>query len=84
MSNIEKLEKILKEEFIPELDESLLELANITQSWKATSDDKEEFEELKEMKKFFDKLVEDLDNNDIEEEEAIEIIEALDEMRLDK
>ncbi|MGA1932416.1 hypothetical protein ACH5BF_06790 [Arcobacter sp. YIC-464] len=84
MSNIQKLEKILKEEFIPELDESLLELANITQSWKATSDDKEEFEELKEMKKFFDKLVEDLDNNDIEEEEAIEIIEALDEMRLDK
>ncbi len=84
MSNIEKLEKILKEEFIPELDESLLELANITQSWKATSDDKEEFEELKEMKKFFDKLVEDLDNNDIEEDEAIEIIEALDEMRLDK
>ena len=84
MSNIEKLEKVLKEEFLPELDESLVELANVTQSWKATSDDKEEFEELKEMKKFFDKLVEDLDNKDIEEDEAIEILEALNEMRLDK
>lgn len=84
MSNIEKLEKVLKEEFLPELDESLVELANITQSWKATSEDKEEFEELKEMKKFFDKLVEDLDNKDIEEDEAVEILEALNEMRLDK
>ncbi|UTJ07683.1 hypothetical protein [Arcobacter roscoffensis] len=84
MSNIEKLEKVLKEEFIPELDESLLELANITQSWKATSDDKEEFEDLKEMKKFFEQVVEDLDNKDISEEEAVEILEALNEMRLDK
>ncbi|MFK2821388.1 hypothetical protein [Arcobacter sp. YIC-80] len=84
MSNVEKLEKILKEEFIPELDESLLELANITQSWKATSDDKEEFEDLKEMKKFFDNVVEDLEKNDINEEEALEIIQALDEMRLEK
>lgn len=84
MSNVEKLEKILKEEFIPELDESLLELANITQSWKATSDDKEEFEDLKEMKKFFDNVVEDLEKNDINEKEALEIIQALDEMRLEK
>lgn len=83
MTNIEKLEKLLKEEFIPELDEALLELANITQSWKATSDDKEEFEDLKEMKKFFDKVIEDLNENAINEDEAKELISAVEEMKLD-
>lgn len=83
MTNIEKLEKLLKEEFIPELDEVLLELANITQSWKATSDDKEEFEDLKEMKKFFDKVIEDLNENAINEDDAKELISAVEEMKLD-
>lgn len=83
MTNIEKLEKLLKEEFIPELDEALLELANITQSWKATSEDKEEFEDLKQMKKFFDKVIEDLNENAINEDEAKELISAIEEMKLD-
>lgn len=83
MTNTEKLEKLLKEEFIPELDEALLELANITQSWKATSEDKEEFEDLKEMKKFFDKVIEDLNENAINEDEAKELISAIEEMKLD-
>jgi len=82
MSNIEKLEKVLKEEFIPELDESLVELANITQSWKATTEDKEEFEDLKEMKKYFDNVLEDIENKKLTEEDALEIIEVLDDMRL--
>ncbi|GGD47218.1 hypothetical protein GCM10012288_21830 [Malaciobacter pacificus] len=83
MTNTEKLEKLLKEEFIPELDEALLELANITQSWKATSEDKEEFEDLKQMKKFFDKVIEDLNENAINEDEAKELISAIEEMKLD-
>ena len=82
MSNIEKLEKVLKEEFIPELDESLVELANITQSWKATTEDKEEFEDLKEMKKYFDNVLEDIESKKLTEEDALEIIEVLDDMRL--
>lgn len=83
MTNTEKLEKLLKEEFIPELDEALLELANITQSWKATSEDKEEFEDLKQMKKFFDKVIKDLNENAINEDEAKELISAIEEMKLD-
>lgn len=84
MSKIETLEKILKEEFLPELEESLLELANITQSWKATSDDKEEFEDLKEMKKYFDNVMEDINNKNLTQEDASEILEVLNEMRLEK
>ena len=82
MSNTEKLKQLLTEEFIPELEEALLELANINQSWKATSEDKEEFEELKEMKNFFDNILIDLNANDLTEDEAKEIIEAVEEMRL--
>lgn len=82
MSNTEKLKQLLTEEFIPELEEALLELANINQSWKATSEDKEEFEELKEMKNFFDNILIDLNANDLTEDEAEEIIEAVEEMRL--
>lgn len=83
MSNIETLEKILKEEFLPELEENLRELASYTQSWKATSEDKEEFEDLKEMKTYFDNVIEDLDNKNISEDNASEILEVLNEMRLD-
>lgn len=82
MSNIEKLEKVLKEEFLPELEEALLELANINASWKATSDDKEEFEDLKEMKVYFTNILEDLEKNEISENEATEILDVLEEMKL--
>ncbi len=82
MSNIEKLKKLLTEEFIPELEEALAELANINQSWKATTEDKEEFEELKEMKNFFDNILIDLNANDLTQDEAQEIIQAVEEMRL--
>lgn len=84
MSNVEKLEKILKEEFIPELDASLVELANITQSWKATQDDKDEFEDMKEMKKYFDDVIEDIINKKLDDNDASEILEVIEEMRLDK
>lgn len=83
MSNIEKLNKVLKEEFLPELEENLIELASYTQSWKATQEDKEEFEDLKEMKTYFDNIIKDLEKNIINENEAFEILKALDEIRLD-
>jgi len=84
MNNIKQLEKILTDELIPELDENLIELANITQSWKATTEDKEEFEDMKEMKKYFADVLEDIQNNKLQDEDAIEILEVLEDMRLDK
>ncbi len=83
MSNIEKLTILLKEEFLPELEESLSELAKYTQSWKATEEDKEEFEELKEMKSYFDNVMKDLSNNNLDEDAASQILEILEEIRLD-
>lgn len=83
MSNIEKLEVTLSKEFLPELEDTLLELANICQSWKATQDDKDEFEDLKEMKSYFDNVLDDIKNKNITEDDALEILEVLNEMQLD-
>lgn len=84
MNNIVLLEKILKEELKPELDANLVELANITQSWKCTQEDKDEFEDMKEMNKYFDDVLSDIENKNLNEEDAIDILTVLEDMRLDQ
>ena len=82
MNNIEKLQTVLFEEFLPELEESLQEMASYVQSWKATEEDKEEFEDLKEMKNYFENILEDIKNKNLSEDDASEILKAIDEIRL--
>jgi hypothetical protein len=84
MSNIKKLEKILKEELIPELDENLEEMMDIIDSGNCSKDDKDELKYLEEMKAYFDEVELDISNNNITEEDALDILEVLEDMRLDK
>ena len=84
MSNIKKLEKILKEELIPELEENLEEIMDIVDRGKCSKDDKDELKYLEEMKAYFDEVELDISNNNITEEDALDILEVLEEMRLDK
>lgn len=84
MSNIEKLAKILKEELIPELDENLEEMMDIVDSQDCSKDDKDELKYLEEMKTYFDEVELDIANNKLTEEDALDILEVLEEMRLDK
>ena len=84
MSNIKKLEKILKEELIPELDENLEEIMDIVDSGNCSKDDKDELKYLEEMKAYFDEVELDIANNNLTEEDALDILEVLEEMRLDK
>lgn len=84
MSNIEKLTKILKEELIPELDENLEEMMDIVDGGKCSKDDKDELKYLEEMKAYFDEVELDISNNNITEEDALDILEVLEEMQLDK
>ena len=84
MSNIEKLAKILKEELIPELDENLEEIMDIIDSGDGSKDDKDELKYLEEMKAYFDEVELDIANNNLTEEDALDILEVLEEMRLDK
>jgi hypothetical protein len=84
MSNIKKLEKILKEELIPELDENLEEMMDIIDSGDCSKDDKDELKYLEEMKAYFDEVELDISNNNLTEEDALDILEVLEDMRLDK
>ncbi len=84
MSNIKKLEKILKEELIPELEENLEEMMDIVDRGKCSKDDKDELKYLEEMKAYFDEVELDISNNNITEEDALDILEVLEDMRLDK
>ena len=84
MSNIAKLAKILKEELIPELDENLEEIMDIIASGDGSKDDKDELKYLEEMKAYFDEVELDIANNNITEEDALDILEVLEDMRLDK
>ena len=83
MSNIKKLEKILKEELIPELEENLEEMMDIVDRGKCSKDDKDELKYLEEMKAYFDEVELDISNNNITEEDALDILEVLEDMRLD-
>ena len=84
MSNIKKLEKILKEELIPELEENLEEMMDIVDRGKCSKDDKDELKYLEEMKAYFDEVELDISNNSLTEEDALDILEVLEDMRLDK
>lgn len=84
MSNIEKLAKILKDELIPELDENLDEMIDIVDSGDCSKDDRDELKYLEEMKAYFDEVELDIANNNLTEEDALDILEVLEEMRLDK
>ena len=83
MSNIEKLAKILKEELIPELDENLEEIMDIIDSGDSSKDDKDELKYLEEMKTYFDEVELDIEKKNLSEEDALDILEVLEDMRLD-
>ncbi len=84
MSNIQKLAKILKDELIPELDENLEEMMDIVDSGDCSKDDRDELKYLEEMKAYFDEVELDIANNNLTEEDALDILEVLEEMRLDQ
>ncbi|MFA9374382.1 MAG: hypothetical protein ACERKK_09505 [Poseidonibacter sp.] len=84
MTNIQKLEKILKEEVIPEMDENIEDFIDIVDSKKCTNDDRKELKYMEEMKAYFDEVLLDIETNNLKDEDALDILEVLEEMRLDQ
>ena len=78
----EELAELLKEEVIPEIEEYMDELfERIANEKKASSEDKEEYEELREMRDSFREMLLDVEGGAMDEEECEEIIEEIDAMR---
>ena len=86
MSDIKKIEKLLEEDLLIELKESIEELKNVIKKLKDSVEIKEANEELENMidlQDDFNSLLKDAQKGDLSEEEAKEILEELEEMKLD-
>lgn len=82
MNKIEELEELVKEELLPEVEEVLDELFElVANNKKATMDDKEEYKELQELHAEFKAILADIEKGELEEEEAIELIDEIQAMR---
>ena len=84
MNKIQELEKLLKEDVLPEVEENIDELLDIVEGKKSTKEDKDELKYMEDIKLYFDEVILDIENNNLKDEDAIEILEVLEEMRLDK
>lgn len=82
MSKIEELEELVREELLPEVEEVLDELFElVANNKKATMDDKEEYKELQELHAEFKAILDDIEKGELEEEEAVELIDEIRAMR---
>jgi len=78
MSYAEKLEKLIIESVIPDIEESLDAIfAEIADNKEATEDAKEEIEELQEFKADLKDVLEDITTGDIDEDECKELIDDI-------
>ncbi|MGB0990289.1 hypothetical protein [Halarcobacter sp.] len=80
MDYIKQLEELVKEDVLVEVNENIREI-RAELSKKSTNDLKEELEYMKQIKQYFDEVLADIANNTISQEEALDIIEGLEDMR---
>lgn len=81
MSSQLTLLKLVQKEVIPEIESYMDELFEIVASKEVTQEDKEELKEIQELHSEFKQMIEDLQAGEIEEEECLEIIDEIQQMR---
>ena len=82
MTNAEKLKNLLELEIIPDLEAAIDELfAVIDKSKNATKEQKEDLEEMREMRTECFAIVEEIKRDELDEEEATELLEELVDMK---
>lgn len=80
MTHTENLKEMLVDAIIPDIEDAMDELFVLIAEKRASADDKEELEELREMRKEFLEIVEEITRGELEEDEALGIIEELEEI----
>ncbi|KIM10839.1 MAG: hypothetical protein KU37_08940 [Sulfuricurvum sp. PC08-66] len=75
------LVKLIQKEVLPEIEEYMDELFEIVASKEVTQEDKAELVEIQELHQEFKQMLVDLEADEIDEEECLEIIEEIKEMR---
>lgn len=81
MNKVEELEKLLKEDIMCEIEESIEELVSQIKKKKNNKDLKEEVKYLRDVQKYFDDVLVDIDKKILTNEDADEIMDALQDMK---
>ncbi len=85
MQNSEKLKNLLELEILPDVEVAIDELfAVIDKTKNANASQKEELEELRDMRAECYAILEDLNRDEIEEEEIDELLEELMELKTEE
>ena len=83
MNKIEELEKLLKTDVLIEVNEEIKALDKLISKNKDNEDYKIELDYMLDVKKFYDEVLLHIDKNKLSEQEAINILEDLEDMRAD-
>ena len=83
MSKVKELEVLLKEDVLVEVEENIEEALNILDKKKNNKEAKEELEYMEEIQAYFNDVILDIDNNKLSEKNAEDILEVLEEMRIE-
>jgi len=83
MSKIKELEQLIKTDILVEVNETIEEIEEQLKKKKNNKNLKEDIEYMKQVKLYFDEVLLDIDNNNLKEDEAIDILEGLEDMRIE-
>lgn len=78
MNQIKILEELLKNDVLVEVNENIEELEKAASTKKAKKD---ELKYMKEVRNYFNDVLKDIENNSLSQEDAIDILEGLEDMR---
>lgn len=82
MNYIKQLEELIKTDISLEVNENIKEIEELLKK-KKSKDLKDELHYMKEVKKYFDEVITDIDNNTLTQEQALDILEGLEDMKAD-
>lgn len=81
MTNAETLVQLLTEEVIPDIEEYMDELFVLVADKRSTQEDRDEVENMRELREEFKTMLVELENGDMDEDECLDIIEEIREMQ---
>ncbi len=83
MSKIKELEKILRTDVLIEVNNEITAIKKLMTKQKNNSELQDELVYMEDVKKYYDEVIIHIEKNLLKEEEAIQILEDLEDMRAD-
>jgi thioester reductase-like protein len=81
MSSALKLLKMIQKEVLPDIEEHMDEMFAVVADKNSTQEDKDELKETQQLHQDFKQILQELEENELEEDEILEWIEAIEEMK---